>query len=240
MLIIPAIDIKNGKCVRLYQGNFNKEIILNNNPLVVAEKFKKQGAKWLHIIDLDGAKGGQPVNLKIIKNIKKKTGLKIEYGGGVRNIKIINELINQKIDKIILGTAAITEPEIVKNLNKRLIAISIDAKKDKVMINGWLKKSSYTTTELFKKFIDFGIVNFIYTDIEKDGTLTSPNFKKIAKLRRLFPKINLSIAGGITTKNNIKNLANINVDSVIIGKALYINQELNNYVGQKNYSLFRR
>lgn len=237
MLIIPAIDIKNGKCVRLYQGNFNKEIIFNDDPLIVAKKFKKQGAKWLHIIDLDGARNGQPINLDIIKNIKKKTGLKIEYGGGIRNNKIIDELINIKINKIILGTAAILKPELVKNLNKHLIAISIDAKNDKVMINGWQKKSQYKTNELFKKFIDLGVNNFIYTDIEKDGALTSPNFKKIAKLRRLFPKINLSIAGGINRENDLENLVKINVQGAIIGKALYINEKLNNYVNQKNYSL---
>jgi len=240
MLILPAIDIKNGKCVRLFQGDFNKEIIFDVDPISVAKKFKKQGAKWLHIIDLDGAKNGNLTNYKIIKQIKKTTKLKIELGGGIRDTKIINHLIKEKIDKIILGTAAILKPEMVKNLNKHALAISIDAKKDLVMMEGWQKKSKYHVTELFKKFIALGIINFIYTDIEKDGTLISPNFKKIAKLKRLFPKINLTIAGGVSSVNDLNNLAKINVQSAIIGKALYTNLDLNKYVSQKNYTVSGR
>lgn len=236
MLIIPAIDLKNGKCVRLYQGNFNQEIIFDNDPIIVAKKYKKDGAKWLHIIDLDGARTGKMINFEILKKIKNKTNLKIEFGGGIRNIKTINKLQNIA-DKVILSTAVINNPKIINKINTKKIIISLDAKNNKVMINGWQKKSKFNVIKLINKFMKLNINNFIYTDITKDGTLISPNFEKITRLRKLFPDINLAIAGGISNKKDLQNLNNIKINAAIIGKALYVNKELNRYVSQKNYTL---
>jgi len=237
MLIIPAIDLINGQCVRLYQGKYDKVTKFDSDPVTVAKKFKKNGAQWLHVIDLDGARIGKLVNLKIVEKIKKDVNLKIEFGGGIRDVQTINKLINLKIDKLILSTAVINDPGIINKINPKKIIISLDAKNDRVMIKGWQKKSKYGVIELIKKFTALKVNNFIYTDIEKDGTLMAPNLKKIARLRRLFPHINLEIAGGISSAKDLQNLNSLKINAAIIGQALYVNKELNNYVSQKNYTL---
>ncbi|MFH1536517.1 MAG: 1-(5-phosphoribosyl)-5-[(5-phosphoribosylamino)methylideneamino]imidazole-4-carboxamide isomerase [Patescibacteria group bacterium] len=237
MLIIPAIDIKNGKCVRLYKGDFNKATIFSDDPLDVAKNIERDGSKYLHCIDLDGANKGKLVNFNLIKKIAKNTDLKIQYGGGIRNVESINQLLDLKINKIILSTSLINNPEIINDIDKSKIIMSVDGKKGKVCIKGWKEKTNINVSDLIEKFSRNQINNFIYTDIEKDGTLTSPNFSEIKKIRNKFLAIDLTIAGGVSSKKDLEKLNSLKINKVIIGKALYTNNNLKKYVSQKNYTL---
>ena len=235
MLIIPAIDLKNKKCVRLWQGQFDKETIFNDDPIKVARDFTKSGAKWLHIIDLDGAQSGQPQNLDIVSQIKNQLSIKVQFGGGIRSKKIFNKL---NIDKYILGTSAIDNTNLLEKINnKKNIIISIDAKNGKVMINGWQKNSNASVFDIINYLKNKKFNNFIYTDVERDGTLQGPNLPEIKILREEFPDIDLTIAGGISKIEDIKKLNQLKINKIIIGKALYTNPKLKKYVSQKNYSL---
>ena len=237
MLIIPALDLKNKKSVRLYKGQFDKVTNFGNDPVEIAKNLEKNGAKWLHIIDLDAAQKGFPINLDVVRQIQTKTNLKIELGGGIRKLETINKLMRLKIDKIILGTIVIENPEIIKQVDNKKIIISIDVKNGQVMAKGWQEKSIYNVFDLINIFLKLGNKKFIYTDIEKDGTLQSPNFSEISTIRQAFPKINLTIAGGISTVADVKKLKQLKINKIIIGKALYTNIKLKKYVSQKNYSL---
>jgi len=237
MKIIPAIDLNKGKCVRLYQGNFHNQTIYEEDPLKTAEQFKKEGAEWLHVIDLGGAKEGRPVHLDVIKNIKKQTGLKLEVGGGVRSIESIQNMLDLGIERIIIGTLAINNPDMVSYLKNNNIIISVDANKGMVAIKGWQIQTNVPATEVIEKFSTKGISDYIYTDIERDGTMTSPNFKEIKKIREKFRDIDLTIAGGIATVEDVEKLNQLKINWAIVGKAIFANPELRSYVSQKNYTL---
>tara|TARA_B100001123_G_C15097675_1_gene942245 strand:+ start:65 stop:772 length:708 start_codon:yes stop_codon:yes gene_type:complete len=234
MLIIPAIDILNGKCVRLFQGDYNKKTIYNDNPLEVANKWVSYGIKRLHIIDLDGAKSGFPKNIDLISKIIKTYDIPIQIGGGIRSIETAKSLINTGVKKIILSTNAINNPEMIKNLCKEIgkeyVVISIDAVKGFVSINGWTQKTKIHAIDLINEMNEIGINQFIYTDIDKDGTLDGPNYKHIKEL--INPKYSIIAAGGITNIEHLKNLKDIGVYGSIIGKAIYtgnikLNEALN-------------
>lgn len=223
MNIYPAIDIKNGKCVRLTQGDFNEETIYSNDPVKVAMEWKNKGTKWLHIIDLDGAKMGKIVNGKIIKKIKDKTNLLIQVGGGIRSLEDVQMLINNNIDRLIIGTIAFENPKLLKELLKKFpgkIIVSIDAKNGKVQTQGWLKEVNLEVRDAILNLEKLGVKSFIYTDILKDGMLT----KSVALPDHVWePQINskLIIAGGISNIDQIKKLKALGVEGVILGKALY-------------------
>jgi phosphoribosylformimino-5-aminoimidazole carboxamide ribotide isomerase len=223
MLIIPAIDIKNGKCVRLTQGKFESEKIYGEDPVVVAKKWEKQGAKMLHVVDLDGAKNGVLTNLEVIKKIVKAINIPMQVGGGIRNKKAVKMLLSIGVSRVILGTVALEEEEELKNILKDFapqIAIALDTKNGKLMKQGWLENSDKSSILTALKLEGLGVQRFIYTDVVKDGTLTEPNYKEIANLSKniLAPVI---ASGGISNLNNIKQLRSIGIEGVIIGKALY-------------------
>jgi len=227
MKIYPALDIKNGKCVRLIKGNYNDEIVFNKNPLEVVKEFEDAGSKYLHVIDLDGAKEGDTKIITIVEQIVQQTSLKIQIGGGIRIYEQAKLYLDIGVDRIIFGTSAIyNQKEIIKTINEfnsNKIVVSIDALKGKIKTSGWLKNTKKSIKNLISELEMIGVQSFIYTDIEKDGTLSAPNFEYIKKFRELSKK-ELLIAGGISSIEDIFKLEKINIDGAIIGMALYTNQ----------------
>ena len=227
MKIYPALDINNGKCVRLIKGNYNDEIVFNKNPLDVVKEFEDAGSKYLHVIDLDGAKEGDTKIITIVEQIVQQTSLKIQIGGGIRIYEQAKLYLDIGVDRIIFGTSAIyNQKEIIKTINEfnsNKIVVSIDALKGKIKTSGWLKNTKKSIKNLISELEMIGVQSFIYTDIEKDGTLSAPNFEYIKKFRELSKK-ELLIAGGISSIEDIFKLEKINIDGAIIGMALYTNQ----------------
>ena len=226
MEIIPAIDLLNGKCVRLNQGNYNEVTKFNSDPVKQALRWEQQGAKRLHLVDLDGAKTGEPVNDQTIKEIKKSISIPIQLGGGIRKVDRAKELFDIGIDRIILGTIAIENPEIVKTLSQeypKRIAVGIDAKEGIVATRGWLKQSETTSTELAKELNDLELAAIISTDISTDGTLKGPNVKALREIAEI--SINPVIASGgigsISDLISLVDLENEGVEGIIVGRALY-------------------
>jgi phosphoribosylformimino-5-aminoimidazole carboxamide ribotide isomerase len=223
MLIIPAIDIKNGKCVRLTQGKFDKANIYNDDPVQIAKGFENDDAKMIHVIDLDGAKTGKPANLNTIKNIVNSVSIPIQVGGGIRTLEIVKILLDTGISRIILGTIALENEKELKKILKKFaskVAVALDTKNGKLMEQGWLKNSDKNTMITALKLEALGVKRFIYTDVIKDGTLTEPNYKEIANLVKNV-SIPMIASGGISNFNSLKQLKTIGVEGVIIGKALY-------------------
>jgi len=246
MLIIPAIDIKDGKCVRLTRGEYTEQKVYFNNPLVPALKWKSDGASLLHIVDLDGAKEGKMKNFGIIKKIKEKTGIAIEVGGGIRDIKTINDLIDIGIERVIIGTVAIENKDFLRNIVEvsKYIVVSIDIKNEKLRTQGWIKETDIKWNEFLNKLQDYGFYKIIVTDISRDGTLTGININLYKKIAEEFPEMEIIVSGGISSFKDIKMITSLNlpaIKGVIIGKALYegkINlKEIIEYAGKKDNSL---
>ena len=226
MEIIPAIDLLNGKCVRLNQGNYNEVTKFNSDPIEQAQTWEKQGAKRLHLVDLDGAKTGEPINDQTIKEIKKSISIPIQMGGGIRNELRAKELLDLGIDRIILGTIAIEHPELVKVLSRKYpkrIAVGIDSKEGKVATRGWLNQSEVNSIELTKQLNELELAAIISTDISTDGTLKGPNVQALREIAEI--SVNPVIAsGGIGSISDLISLANIEdegIEGIIVGRALY-------------------
>ncbi len=226
MIILPAIDIKGGKCVRLFKGDFNKLREYKKSPLEQAKIFISFGFKNLHIVDLDGAKSGRSINKSIIHEICKLGSLKIQVGGGIRSTEQIKELLDFGIDKVILGTKAIEDKKFLLDaLNKfeNKIALSLDAKDGFLASSGWTKKTNIQVEEYIKDIKDFKISRIIFTDINKDGTKTGPNLDQTLFLSSM-TRIPFIISGGISSIDEIitiKNKNPKNIEGIIIGKAIY-------------------
>jgi len=223
MQIIPAIDIKNGKCVRLFQGDYDKETIYSSNPIEMALNWKNQGAKIIHIVDLDGAKSGKSKITKIVQKIINDVRIPVEIGGGIRNLITMKRLFNIGVTRIILGTVALEKINLLKKLIDLYgdkVIVSVDVNNGMLMKKGWLEVSNFSLIPIIKQIEKVGVKTVIFTDITRDGTLTEPNYKNITLIRKN-TKMKLIIAGGISSINQIKKLQRIKVDGVIIGKALY-------------------
>ena len=221
----PAIDIRMGNCVRLEKGNVQKEKIFNPDPVEQAQEFEKAGCDWLHIVDLDGAIGGVQTNSEIIKEIRLKTRLKIQLGGGIRNIETIKFWKDLGIDRVILGTLAVTSREIVMNAIEKLgegIGIALDSRANHVATNGWTEDSSKNIFELAKSYEETGIEVIIFTDIDKDGLMEGLSLERT---KALAERVNIPIvaSGGLNGINDLKKAKDIipNMDGIICGKALY-------------------
>lgn len=223
MLIIPAIDIKNGKCVRLIQGDFENEKVYSEDPVAIAKQWVSQGAEMIHIVDLDGAKNGNLDNLEVIKKIAQEVNIPLQVGGGIRNKEAVKTLLSIGVSRVILGTVALEDEEELKSILKdfaRQIAVALDTKNGKLMKQGWLEDSDKNSVITALELERLGVQRFIYTDIVRDGTLTKPNYKEIANLTK-----NISIpviaSGGISTISSIRKLKSLGIEGTIIGKALY-------------------
>ena len=226
MKIIPAIDIKGGRCVRLYQGKMEQETVYSENPLEVAQMWQDMGASMLHIVDLDGAVTGEPVNFKIIEKIISSLAIKTQVGGGIRNKETVEQYMNAGAGRIIIGTAAANNLEFVWSITgfyTARIVIGIDAKDGMVAVKGWTEVSEIDAIDLAKKFEGIGIASIVYTDISRDGTLTGPNIKSIERFASSV-RIPVIASGGVSKIDDIKALCGIRhagVEGIIVGKALY-------------------
>lgn len=224
MFIIPAIDLKDGLCVRLLQGKKEDCTIYSNNPVEVARKWQDCGAKHLHIVDLDGAFSGNQKNLDSIIKIRKSVQMQIEVGGGIRDINRIDMLISQGIDKVILGTVAAKDLALLENACKKYpnkILVGIDARDGYVAIKGWIELTEFKAKEFASKVQGCGAAGIIYTDIRRDGMLSGPNMQAVKEMVKTV-SIPVIASGGISSFQDIKNLSKIKgLWGVIIGKALY-------------------
>lgn len=224
MYVLPAIDIKEGKAVRLVQGDFAQKTIVHDQPLDQAQVFKRAAIQRMHVVDLDGALNGEATNALLIQQMKRETGLKIEVGGGIRTLQQITDYIQLGIDRVIIGSAALQNPSLVKKavaLYGDQIAVGIDAKNGKVAISGWLDVSETDYLHLAKEMAAIGVKTIIYTDIEKDGTLTGPSFTDYEKLSKAVPNTNIIASGGVGTKAELIQLAELGLYGAIVGKAFY-------------------
>ncbi len=224
MQIYPAVDIKNGKCVRLKQGNFDAVTVYEQNPVIAAKKWIEKGATYLHIVDLDGAKEGISENEQIIAEITKLSDVPVQTGGGVRSLKDIERKLQKGVSRVILGTVAVRQPELVKQAVEKFgsdkIVVGIDAKEGYVAIAGWEEISSVSALDLCLKMKEYGVKTIIYTDIAKDGMMSGINLEAT---KELIEKTGMHIiaSGGISNMADLENVQKINAHGVIIGKALY-------------------
>lgn len=223
MQIIPAIDIRDGKCVRLTQGDFSKETIYSDDPITVAMQWEQQGASILHVVDLDGAKDGDPKNYQIIEGLVESVDIPVQVGGGIRTKATVEHLRDIGVNRIILGTIAVEDKDILQSIIDDFadhIAVSLDTKNGKLMKQGWLTESENNLIQTAKELETMGIKRFIYTDTTKDGTLTEPNFAEIRKLLDTL-SVPIIVSGGIATEDQIQKLKTLEAEGVILGKALY-------------------
>ena len=226
MLIIPAIDLKDGKCVRLEQGLMDKDTIFNDNPAAQALEWQNQGAELLHIVDLDGAFAGEPKNKAAIESILKAINIPAQLGGGIRDLATIEAYLSMGLSRVIIGTAAQRNPELVKEACKKFpgrIVVGIDAKNGQVAVQGWAEVTDITAVELARKFEDCGVTAIIYTDISRDGMLQGPNLEATKALAEAVA-IPVIASGGVSSLADIENLLAIEqsgISGVITGKAVY-------------------
>jgi phosphoribosylformimino-5-aminoimidazole carboxamide ribotide isomerase len=223
MILFPAIDIKNGKCVRLTQGDYNQETIYSSSPADMAAKWEKKGAEYLHVVDLDGAKTGTAANQDIISRITGDVSIPVQIGGGIRSMETVEKYIEAGVSRVIIGTAAINDRDFLMKAVSTCgdkIAVSIDARNGYVATNGWTETSRVNAADLVKELEALGVNTVIYTDILKDGMLKGPNFGELQTINNA-TSINVIASGGVTTKEDICKLKNQNLYGAIIGKALY-------------------
>jgi phosphoribosylformimino-5-aminoimidazole carboxamide ribotide isomerase len=223
MEVIPSIDLRNGKCVRLYQGDYNQETVFSENPLEVALQWQAMGAARIHIVDLDGAASGDVVNLETIESIATAVQIPTQLGGGLRTLETITKVLKLGVERVILGTVAVEKPELVKAACKKYaesVIVSIDGRMGQVATWGWKQGTQLKAVDLAKEMVNLGVRRFIYTEITRDGTLSGPNYNMLTELIEAL-HMPLIAAGGVSAIEHLKVLQKIGVEGAIIGKALY-------------------
>lgn len=223
MLIVPAVDIKGGKCVRLWQGRFDRETVYSEDPLRVAKRWEEEGAKWIHVVDLDGAREGHVVNEEVIRAILSGVRAKVQLGGGIRDLEAIGRWLGLGASRVVLGTKALDDLGFLKEALERFgegVALSLDIKDGRLMLEGWTRESQIPLEELLRKLKGMGLSLLIYTDVKRDGTNAGPNFEGAKAVS--FYGIPLMLAGGISRMEHLEEASKIpGVIGVIIGRALY-------------------
>lgn len=223
MIVLPAIDIKSGDCVRLQRGDYNTVEKVAEDPYKTVQLFKDSGAKWMHMVDLDGAKDGTIENKDLILNLIKSSGLNVEVGGGIRNMDVADMYLSNGASRVILGSAAVKNPDFVKEAVRNYgdkIAVGIDAKDGMVCAEGWLDQSEIEYIELAKRMEDIGVKYIIFTDISKDGMLSGPNLGQLDELKNSV-SCNIIASGGVASLKDIINISDLNVYGAITGRAIY-------------------
>ena len=224
MEVIPSIDIRGGLCVRLHQGDYARETVYSDDPIGVGLRWRREGACRLHVVDLDGAAEGMPVNLQVISSLASRVGIPIQVGGGVRSFEAAQRLLDCGAGRVVLGTVAVQDPELVQRLvrvwGSNSVVVAVDARGGKVAIKGWREDTDVSAGELVRQMEEIGVSRFLYTDIARDGTLTSPNFDAIRDLssQTVHP---ILASGGISSTEHVVRLATIGVEGAILGRALY-------------------
>ena len=224
MEIIPAIDLRGGNCVRLYQGDYERETVFSDNPLTVAERWQSEGGQRLHIVDLDGAHSGNPANLAAITAITRTLDIPVQVGGGIRNVDTAAGLFDAGAARVVVGTAAVANPDLVAELCRRFgserVVVALDARDGLVAIRGWTETSEITATELARRMAELGVVRLLYTDISRDGTLEEPNYDATTALVR-DSGLRVLSAGGVGAAAHVTGLLTTGAEAAIIGRALY-------------------
>ena len=223
MLILPAIDLRGGKCVRLKQGDYAQETVFGDDPVAVARRWVSEGAKTLHLVDLDGAKAGRPVNGDVIEKIARAAGVPCQLGGGLRTEADIQAAFSWGVARVILGTRALQDPAWVRQMAQTYpnrIVLGLDARDGKVATHGWLETSDTTVLEMARDFAHWPLYAIVYTDIAKDGMMAGPNTAALADLSAAIP-VPVIASGGVTTIENVRELLDKNLFGCIIGRALY-------------------
>lgn len=224
MNIFPAIDLYDGKAVRLFKGDYAQMTIYGDDPVAIAKEFEKQGAKYIHVVDLEGAKKGSPAHLHVVKGIAQNTDLFIETGGGIRDMATVDLYLQNGANRVILGTAAVTDEEFLRSAIAKYgekIAVGADIADGKIAIKGWLEKSDYTVDAFFAKMQELGVKTIICTDISKDGAMRGTNLALYKELSEKYA-VDIIASGGVSTMEDVQALAQMQVYGAIIGKAYYI------------------
>lgn len=223
MILFPAIDIRGGNCVRLIQGDYDQETIYGDSPTAMALEWERKGAEYIHLIDLDGAKTGNSLNKQAIKAIAAEVTIPVQVGGGIRSLAIIEDYLASGVSRVIIGTAAIQDQAFLQAAVDKYgdkIAVSIDARNGYVATDGWTETSNVKAIDLLRTLAEIGVQTVVYTDISKDGMLQGPNFIELERVDEA-TKMDVIASGGVTTKEDIRRLRDMNMYGAIIGKALY-------------------
>ena len=224
MEIIPAIDLRLGRVVRLFQGDYDRQTSYSSDPVAVARQWEEQGASRLHVVDLDGAKSGQLHNLEIVRRIARAVDIPLQLGGGLRTLQAVESALQAGADRAVLGTAAINDPDLVASAvqaaGPSAVLVSVDARDGFVAVHGWTEGTQRTGSSLVAQMQALGVSRFLYTDISRDGTLTEPNFQAVADLVRETGATVLA-SGGVATVAHLQRLALLGVEGAILGRALY-------------------
>ena len=223
MIILPAIDIKDGQCVRLYQGDYAQVSTYDADPVKVAQRWQSVGASWLHVVDLDGAAAGQPINKELIKRIRANVSVRIEIGGGMRTLEHIGLMLDTGIDRVILGTVALTDRALLEKALARwgeCIVVGLDARNGQVAISGWRETSQVQATSLATELGAIGVQRFVYTDIARDGALKGPNLDALREMQQAI-SCSLIASGGVSSIDDLRSIATLGIEGAIVGKALY-------------------
>ncbi len=226
MILFPAIDLKNGQCVRLYKGDMARATVFSDDPAAQAIGFAAQGCRWLHVVDLDGAFAGKSVNAAAVEAILGAVEVPVQMGGGIRGLEAIESWLSRGVSRVVLGTLALRSPDIVREACRKFpgrIAVGVDAREGRVAVEGWAEKSDVRTLELARRFADSGAAAIVYTDIERDGTLEGMNVAGVAALARSLP-VPVIASGGVASLDDLvalKKEEKAGIDGVIVGRALY-------------------
>ncbi len=223
MEVIPAIDLKDGRCVRLYQGDFTRESVYSDDPAGMARRWEEEGAARLHVVDLDGAAGGGPRNAPVIEGIVKAVAVPVQVGGGIRSLQTLAEYLEMGVQRVVLGTSAVEDVDLVEEACQRYgeaVVIGVDARDGYVATSGWTRGTRVLAVKLVAQMEGLGVRRFIYTDIARDGTLTSPNFDGIAQILSLVSAPVIA-SGGISSIEHLVELRGLGVEGAIVGRALY-------------------
>jgi phosphoribosylformimino-5-aminoimidazole carboxamide ribotide isomerase len=223
VIVYPAIDIRGGKCVRLVEGDFEQETVFGEDPAEMARAWEAQGANWIHVVDLDGAKTGAPRNADAIASIRAAVGCSLQVGGGIRTAQDVERYLNQGIERVILGTKAIQDPELIVTLSSRWgarIAVGLDARNGKLAASGWLDQTEVNALSTARHFQASGIATLVYTDIARDGTLAGPNLPVLRSVVLAFEG-GVIASGGVSNIGDISDIKAAGAEGVVVGRALY-------------------
>ncbi len=223
MEVIPAVDIRGGRCVRLYQGDYDRETVFSEDPVAMARHWEELGAKRLHLVDLDGARDGRPVNRGVIEDVLSALAIPVQVAGGIRDLDGMGGYLDKGADRVILGTIAVHDQPLASRACATFpgrIVVSVDARRGRVATAGWREASGETLEGLVRRLAELGVPRFIFTDIGRDGTLRGPNFAAVGRLARAVGT-SLIAAGGVTTVEHIRRLAKLGIEGAIVGRALY-------------------
>ena len=224
MEVIPAIDLRGGKCVRFYQGDYAQETVYSESPVEVARHWAGLGATRIHVVDLDGAREGAPVNVGVVEDIVSSVSVPIQLGGGIRTIETARRVLSLGVDRVMVGTAAVQSPELIKSMCKELgseaMAVNVDVKEGYVAVEGWTQGTQVLAADLIRRMAEVGVLRFMYTDVARDGTLTEPNYLGIETVMS-HGGSRMLVAGGISSVEHLLRLARLGPEGAVVGRALY-------------------